>query len=91
MDKKTSNNNDEREKNPKKRNKLMKDSDVIHNNNSNNLKLEDFPYQILDPYCTSFKQFLTNFGDIIFPLICMVENSKKRWALLLGKKSFFRF
>ena len=67
------------------------DQNNNNNNNNNNLKLEDFPYQILDPYCTSFKQFLTNFGDIIFPLICMVENSKKRWALLLGKKSFFRF
>jgi hypothetical protein len=59
-----------------------------NNNNNNNLKLEDFPYQILDPYCSSFKQFLTNFGDIIFPLICMIENSKKRWTLLLGEKTF---
>jgi hypothetical protein len=58
------------------------------NNNNINLKLEDFPYQILDPYCSSFKQFLTNFGDIIFPLICMVENSKKRWALLSGERTF---
>ena len=59
-----------------------------YNNNNDYLKLEDFPYQILDPYCSSFKQFLTNFGDIIFQLICMVENSKKRWALLSGKIKF---
>ena len=59
------------------------------NNESNigNLKLEDFPYQILDPYCSSYKQFLTNFGDIILPLICVVENPKKRWALLSGEQN----
>lgn len=67
------------------------ESDRNNNNNGENLKLEDFPYQILDPYCSSFKQFLTNFGDIIFPLICMIENSKKRWALLLGEKLLIGF
>lgn len=58
------------------------------NSNNNNLALEDFPFQILDTYCSSYKQFLTNFGDIIFPLICVIENSKNRWAQLLGESVF---
>ena len=83
---KYNNNNDNNEDNS--------DNDDENNNNdsnncnNNNLKLEDFPYQILDPYCSSYKQFLTNFGDIIFPLICVIENSKIRWAQLLGKFVF---
>ena len=80
---KYNNNNDNNEDNSD--NDDDNSNNTNNSNNNDNLTLEDFPYQILDPYCSSYKQFLTNFGDIIFPLICVIENSKYRWAQLLSK------
>ena len=49
-----------------------------------NIRLEDFPYKILDPNSRSFSDFLHNFSSILFPLICSVEDSRERWRLMLG-------
>jgi hypothetical protein len=55
-----------------------------NNKNNKNIRLEDFPYKILDPNCRSFTDFLHNFGSMIFPLVCSVEDARERWRLMLG-------
>jgi hypothetical protein len=46
------------------------------------LHLKDFPYTLLDPKCTTYKDFLCNYSSMIVPLICEIEDTRRRWRVL---------
>ena len=51
---------------------------------NNTLKLEDFPYHLLDPSARTYGQFLLNFAHVIMPIVCKMKSTSERARLLSG-------